>query len=756
VDKRRFGIILLLVAAGLGLLAWQQIQKDRAPGDPPADEQTRQAPADTQPPTSDAQSDDDPAKGDSTETAEAEDTQTADSVGDSQADADDQTDAATPEEPASPQVSAARPRWQAARFSSRTPALGSLSPDDGYKFQVTFDNRQAGIREVKLVDYFETVHDKQLWEEVQHDQAAYAEKAAQNPELYQGHYKLIRPVDFRGVRYLAMETRDFTFTLGDNASPVSLQQAFPEATWRYSDRSEDEDSQSITFTFTVEEDATWNQPGQPAERRKVLTLYKTYTIHKGSFSIDVSLRMENHTDADIRLSVDQVAATGVPQAGYRNDERQVVVAKLDDGAVQANKDADVKKLIELPFGEPQDVGSSTAEAEPVVWVGLVNKYFGSVVYPRPKMEGQLNAVSYTVDYYTTPIQEMATGKQASGSGSGRTWLVGARLKDLVVEPAGTEGPMEINFDVFAGPKKRELFRETPLYAQLKYSETITARSCVCPESLIAYLRRGLLWLLGIFSSFLFDNYGLAIMLLVAVVRLILHPLTKKGQVMMAKTQKKMAALKPQLDRIREKYANDKAAQQRETMKLYKEHGTGMGGMLGCLPMMLQMPIWIALFSGLNSSVELRHAAFLPVWITDLSVPDQLFTFGTELPLMGSSFNLLPLLLGVSMYFQSKLNPSMSGSASAMSPEQEQQQKMMRLMMPVMMLFFFYHMPSGLNLYIMASTTVGVVEQYFIRKHIREQEELEEAGGETTIKAPGKGPRNSRAKKPKGPFWTKRG
>ncbi|HDY65139.1 MAG TPA: membrane protein insertase YidC, partial [Phycisphaerae bacterium] len=294
--------------------------------------------------------------------------------------------------------------------------------------------------------------------------------------------------------------------------------------------------------------------------------------------------------------------------------------------------------------------------------------------------------------------------------------------------------------------------ENPLYSRLDYVKTVSTVGG-CAWCTFSWLMVGLMWLLHFFSSFLFGNYGLAIILLVLIVRVLLHPLTKKSQISMAKMSKAMAALKPQMDKIKEKYANDKAAQQRETMKLYKEHGNPMANMLGCLPMLLQMPIWIALYSGLNSEVALRHAAFLPFWITDLAAPDQLFSWKEPLWLIGNSFNLLPILVAVGMFLQTKFNPAMASQSA--SPDQAQQQKMMKYMMPLMMLFIFFKAPSGLNLYIMASTMGGVLEQYFIRRHIREQEELQ-AASETFVKVSGKGPRGARPKKNKGSFWVKRG
>jgi YidC/Oxa1 family membrane protein insertase len=248
------------------------------------------------------------------------------------------------------------------------------------------------------------------------------------------------------------------------------------------------------------------------------------------------------------------------------------------------------------------------------------------------------------------------------------------------------------------------------------------------------------------------NYGVAIIILVIIIRVLLHPLTKKGQISMMKMQK----FAPQMQALKEKYKDDKDALQRETMKFYKEKGATP--ILGCLPMFLQMPIWIALYTAFNADVNLRQAAFLPVWITDLAGQDAIVSWPSHafsIPLMGPivSFNLLPILLTVAMYYQTKLTPTSMTTPS--TPQQAQQQKMMKWMTPIMMLVFFYNAPAGLNLYIMTSTFSSVFEQMIIRKHIKEKEAAE-AAAETMIEIPGKAARGSRPKKAKGPFWTKRG
>src|SRR6185503_4779050 len=170
---------------------------------------------------------------------------------------------------------------------------------------------------------------------------------------------------------------------------------------------------------------------------------------------------------------------------------------------------------------------------------------------------------------------------------------------------------------------------------------------------------------------------------------------------------------PELEKIKKKYADNKEELARAQMAFYKEQG--MTPVLGCLPMFLQMPIWIALWSSLQSTFELRHAPFLWgfTWIDDLAKPDKLVSWSpiaVPLPLCGTvhigAINLLPILLAGVFYLQTKY---FTPKPPSMTPEQEQQQKMMTWMTTLLFPVMLYNGPSGLNLYIFASTLFGIIE-----------------------------------------------
>ncbi len=198
----------------------------------------------------------------------------------------------------------------------------------------------------------------------------------------------------------------------------------------------------------------------------------------------------------------------------------------------------------------------------------------------------------------------------------------------------------------------------------------------------------LLPLLNLFYA-LIPNYGIAIILLTVLVRMIFWPLTHKS----SESMKRMQTLQPQLKEIQAKFKDDPQKLQQETWQLYRENK--VNPMSSCLPMLIQIPVFIALFTVLRSAVELRFAPFL--WIADLSEPENLLA---GLIPNGPSLNILPILMAATMLLQSKLTPAMGDPA---------QQKMMMWMMPAMMLFMFYSMPSALVLYWTVSQALAIAQ-----------------------------------------------
>jgi len=278
--------------------------------------------------------------------------------------------------------------------------------------------------------------------------------------------------------------------------------------------------------------------------------------------------------------------------------------------------------------------------------------------------------------------------------------------------------------VFFGPKERGLL-EGDYYGVFPrfYSQLLSAAGSSCGFCTLPWLVDGLVDLLQVFHWVLRD-WGLAIIALVVLVRAILHPISKHSQVSMLKLQK----MGPEMERLKKKYGDDKEALAKAQMEMHKE--MGITPFLGCLPMFLQMPIWIALYSALQNDIVLRQAPFLwgLTWIHDLARPDRLISWDQHpftVPFFGMkvvSLNVLPIVMAVVMFLQQKLQPQ----PPTLTAEQASQQKMMRYMSLAFSLFFYW-MPSGLNLYILTSSTLAIFESKIIRQHIKEREEREKAG-----------------------------
>jgi YidC/Oxa1 family membrane protein insertase len=203
------------------------------------------------------------------------------------------------------------------------------------------------------------------------------------------------------------------------------------------------------------------------------------------------------------------------------------------------------------------------------------------------------------------------------------------------------------------------------------------------------------WLYG-----LSHNYGVAIILLTIITRIPFFPLISKGQ----KSMKKLADIQPKMAEIREKYKNDPQKMQQEMMALYKTNKVSPMG--GCLPMLLQMPVFFALYSTLSTAIELRQAPFM-LWIKDLAQPDTLFGhIPHAIPFLGGfALGPLPLLMGATSFVQQKMTPSTADP---------KQQKIMMLM-PIMFTFIFLNFSSGLVLYWLVNNILSIAQQFYINK-----------------------------------------
>ena len=604
--------------------------------------------------------------------------------------------------PVPPQPStAAQKGYDAVGGPEERLAIGSTDPESGFKIQLDLDTEGAAIRQATFSEYKNR------------------DRKNPQPQVF------LRPVRLsNGREILTLANRELVL--------VDQQQQLPlnRLSWKSLGVQTGADgAQTASFESTIVD----------SNSRPTLRLTKTYRLAHETYLLECTLKIDNLADSQEKVRCNITGPVGVEREVERQDTRKVIAAFADPQGQITTERRDRGALLK----KAQEAGRGQFEPpkadEGFRWIAAVNKYFAAVLAPIP--DGN--------DYYCKWAAGRAgvfynpDGDQGMSSGD-ETIGVDLSTAIAILNPAGQEGnSRSYAFQLYIGPKDKSTFDKNELYRQLGFVNTIDFQGCCCPTSIINPLAFGILAIMKWMHGFWPHNYGIVIIFLVFLMRLVLHPITKMSQVSMSK----MSKLAPKAEEIKKKYANDKREMNKKMMELYREQGASP--IMGFLPMFIQMPIWIALWSAINTSIDLRGVAFLPFWITDLSVPDALVKWSAiTIPLLGKleSLNILPILMGVAFYLQQKLMPAQA--AAATNPQMAQQQKMMNIMMPLLFPLMLYNGPSGVNLYIMASTFAGVVEQQVIRNHIRRKEE-EEAKGlvPVTSKTGGK----VKKKKPK-PFF----
>ncbi len=582
------------------------------------------------------------------------------------------------------------PKLWVAQGPTRTVTLGSRDPNTGYTFQLELTTQGAAIRKATLSEF--------------------NNRDYKDPQPLE----VLAPVETgRGRESYSMANTGLIFS--DYELKLPLDRLNFELIDSSGDRAE--------FQALIKDKNTGDD---------LLKITKTYTIEPGSYHMDIKVTLENLYDDSQEIRFNLAGPRGIGREGVRGDMRKVIGGFRNGEGNVVTRRLDIKDLKSDQIDKRRIVKEEAA----FLWSAITSKYFAAILVPLPEINKPFCDWTYDrIGTYYNP-----DGLDNSGD---ETVSFELKIAPTKLSAAGRDNARRTyDFELYLGPKDKSLFDKNEHYKNLGFVQTIDFLTCCCPAAIISPLAFTILGFMKWTYQFI-PNYGVIIMILVLLIRLCLHPLTKKSQVSMSK----MGKLAPRVEQIKKKYANNKTEMNKQVMELYREQGASP--IFGMLPMFVQMPIWIALYSAIYASIELRGAPFLPVWITDLSAPDALFRFEAfSLPLFGKldSFNLLPIMMGVAFFLQQKLMPSQA--AASTNPQMQQQQKMMKIMLPIMFPLILYKAPSGLNLYIMTSTFAGVMEQYVIRKHIREQEELEKQGKvPVTSKTGGK----IKKKKPK-PFY----
>jgi len=602
----------------------------------------------------------------------------------------------TPSAPAVPAGTA----FHAERVTAAAPApLGSLDPAGPYKLQLEFSTHGAGVTSIKLTDHAETIGgNDHVAVQTAHDAGPDAPPFA--------------PLSAVSVVIIPSG--------GEQSDPVELH----GPVWRPID------GRPGAFEARVLDD----------QDRPVLRIERVYLLPEGKNTFTVRQQVVNLAPYPLAFYFFERGTIDLPgvAAAYGGDKRRVHFGYLMDpksDPTQTNV-LSSKFLLEHPAlikaGEPvvktiwpneDSVGYSLS------WVGNTNRYFGTAIFPVTDP----NVVASRALPWVTRVDRVVVPTTTE---TAALELASARF---ALAPAGQTGDWaDLSHMVYAGPLDREVLRKDPVTKTVGLPGFVVYNfGGMCASCTFEPVSNLLLWILHSLHKFVLHDWALSIIGLVLIVRTCLHPVTKWSQIRMARFGKQMSAVGPKQKALQEKYKTEPKKLQEETAKLWREEGISPAGMLGCIPMLFQTPIWIALYAVLFFSVELRHeGAFYglfqrvqpgnwPTWqfLGDLAEPDRLIMFGRDIniPLIGgllgpiNSLNILPLLLGIVFFIQQKyLTPPTTGT---LTPEQEFQQKLMKWMTVIMFPVFMYNAPSGLAVYFICNSTFAILESRYIRSHM---------------------------------------
>ena len=388
-------------------------------------------------------------------------------------------------------------------------------------------------------------------------------------------------------------------------------------------------------------------------------LRKTFELAPDTYEFRLRLEVENRGTAPISPSFAVVLPERVREG---SDFQNLTLALLWQGTLERFPVAQFGRSspIAALFGRTPELERSF-DGE-IDWAGAHSRYFVSAMIPDVGRD----AIAH--------LDAVVPGREAT---------VVVERRPVAISP-GTALARE--YQVYVGPKEPE--RLIAVGAQLDRAIDLGYRW-------VAPLTRAFTWMLSACYAVI-PNYGVAIIVLTVLVRLATAPLAAQQM----RSMSKMRELQEPIKRIQERFRDDRQQQSKEMMELYRKAGVNPLG--GCLPMLLQIPVFIGLYYALQSSISLRQAPFM-LWITDLSVPETLFTLPGGFPV-----RLLPILMCGSMVLQQRMTPS------TMDP---QQARMMMIMMPVMFTFLFYTFPSGLVLYWLVSNLLAIAQQVIINRRL---------------------------------------
>jgi len=575
--------------------------------------------------------------------------------------------------------------------------LGALDDIKTWQMEVEFTRTGAGISSIRFSNIFETVDGKLAWNQ-------YRDKGGTQPPIEEMYL-------LTNERTVQQQVKPVlgAFQLSINNQKLSLAS---KRDWVVEEVTEN----SVLFVATVVD----------AKQNLIASVKRKWTLNN-QYGLHLEQMVENLTsqEMDVRWLQYGPATLAVDRSRYMDRRRFRFGWELGDefdpnhaAPIQSNdfflEFTDVTKERETTVWPTDD---TREEGFKLSWFASTNRYFALAVFPDINSQGEGNRV------FTNKVDEITS--RVEGQGEDEFILTG--LWSPTARVAGG-GIFDLTMGVYAGPLKRSVLDEEQPYIALNMRDMVLYQmSSMCAFCTFQWLADFLAVVLTTLDNYVVFDWGFAIIFLVLIVRTLLHPITKKSQINMQRFGKVMQTLKPEIDKLKKKYPDEPKRVQQEQMALMQKYGVNPFQMLGCLPMFLQMPIWVALYALLYFMFDIRQEpAFFGIFqmigdwpfLADLSSADHFFgKFDEPMQFLFwniTGINFLPILMGLIFFVQQKY---MSPQSMSTSPEQESQQKIMRVMMVVLFPLMLYSAPSGLTLYILTSSSVGILESRRIRKHI---------------------------------------
>lgn len=379
-----------------------------------------------------------------------------------------------------------------------------------------------------------------------------------------------------------------------------------------------------------------------------VSVTKVYRFQRGSYLIDVSFEIQNKGAAVIQpFAYSQFLRDDKPPAG----DSAMLPTFTGIGVY-----SETEKFQKVSFSDVEKNKAAHVKTSNDGWIALVQHYFLAAWLPK-------NATPR--EFYTRKVDA-------------NLYAAGVIVPGPAVQPGSST---TVSIPLYAGPQDQD-----------KLAALAPGLDLAVDYGWLTILAVPLFWLLQWLYQWV-GNWGVAIILLTVIIKLIFYPLSEASYRSMAK----MRVMAPKLQRLKEQYGDDRQRMQQAMMELYKTQGVNPLG--GCLPIVVQIPVFIALYWVLLASVELRHAPFM-LWIDDLSRPDTLFGVWFGMPI-----GLLPILMGATMVIQTRLNPE---------PPDPIQAKVMKIM-PIAFSIFFFFFPAGLVLYWLVNNVLSIAQQWHINR-----------------------------------------